>query len=507
MGSKDIKKSKDETGISRRRFMRQSACASLGLTALVNSLAQMRLVTAAMAGTPAEAEYRALVCVFLNGGNDANNLIVPRSGQLRADYESGRGVLAIPSLDLHPILADNDSREFGLHPSCPDLAALFNSGKLAMVNNVGSLAFPIADREEYLSGSIPLPTQLFSHSDQQTQWQSSISDRPFQTGWGGRAVDLLHASYNTGSNVSMSVSLDGINNLQIGALGGSAQYTMNKTGPVALSGFGADYVNALNPDGTYKNNNSGWRLRGLLEVMRLTHDHLMEDSYGKVMVNAWDTEQFIRGAMTEATAAEAAGAFTFDDLFVNAATDLGDQLKQVARLIAGRTALGNNRQVFFCRVGGYDTHQTQLASHAALMDELNHALSAFHTATVQLGVDSQVTTFTASDFSRTFTPNGTDAEAGADHAWGGHAMVLGGAVQGKNLYGQFPDLRLGQGLDVDNDRGRWIPTTSVDQYSAIFAKWLGADDTAIEAIFPNLGRFDDPFTSSTANLGFLDLSG
>ena len=491
-------------GVSRRNFLRQSACASLGVTALVNSLAQMRLVHAAVSGAAVD-DYRALVCIFLAGGNDSNNLLVPRSGELRTDYESGRGTLALPTSALHPISPTNDSREFGLHPNCPDIAALFDAGSLAFVSNVGTLAFPVADRDAYFSGATPLPPQLFSHSDQQTQWQSSIADQPFRTGWGGRAADLLNASYNAGANVSMSISLAGTNSFQVGTNGATTPYAVSSRGVESLSGFGTNYANALNPDGSYRTNDNGWRLRGLLEVMRLRDESLMENGYGDVMVDAWETEQFIRGAMDAAAQAEADGGFSFDTLFTNAASSLGDQLKQVARLIAGREAIGNNRQIFFCRVGGYDTHQAQLGSHAELMQELNGALAAFNGATTQLGISDRVTTFTVSDFNRTFTANGEGGTAGSDHAWGGHAMVMGGAVQGQRLYGSYPTLRLGQASDVSN-RGRWLPTTSVDQYSAVLARWFGADDNALEAILPNLGRFDDPFTSSEANLGFLDLT-
>ena len=196
----------------------------------------------------------------------------------------------------------------------------------------------------------------------------------------------------------------------------------------------------------------------------------------------------------------------FDTIFASAATSLGDQLKMIAKLIAGRSALGNNRQIFFCQVSGYDTHQVQLSSHASLMTELSNALKAFYDTTVALGVDGAVTTFTMSDFNRTFTPNGTDTTGGSDHAWGGHAIAMGGSVFGKKLYGAFPSLKLGTNNDTDKNRGRWIPTTSVDQYSAVLAKWFGVDSNSMSAIFPNLPRFDDPLTSSTANLNFMNLA-
>ena len=506
---------------SRRDFLRQSACASLGVTGLVNALAHMRLMTAAMAQGGTGGGYKALVCLFLNGGHDANNLLVPAgdaaSDPLRADYEAGRGVLALPSATLAPLTVPAATQAFsrhhgglvppmGVHPEAAPLAALFNSGDLAFVSNVGTLAWPVATRQDYLDGIVPLPPQLFSHSDQQTQWQSSIPDKPFTSGWGGRAADLLNASYNdpASSKVSMSISLAGINSFQIGTTGEVVQYVVKETGTLPLSGFGTDYSSALNPDGSYKTTDTGLRFKAFEDIMRLTHDNLHEEEYNRIVARARATEGTIGAALTAASAS----GVDFDALFAGADSKLGDQLKMVARLIAGRGVLGNNRQVFFCQVGGYDTHQTLLTSHAELVTELANAMSAFHDALQALGVWNDVTTFTASDFNRTFTANNADAaKAGSDHAWGSHAMVMGGAVNGGDIYGHFPSLKLGAaGGSIDaggGNRGRWIPDVSVDQYSAVLASWMGAGSNELEAIFPNLPRFDDPFATASANLGFL----
>ena len=206
---------KSSGDIQRREFFRQSACAALGVTGLVNMLANLRLMGVAMAQNPG-SEYKAIVCLFLNGGNDSTNMLVPKSGQLRIDYDLHRGILAVPASSLHEVFPENETREFGLHPQCDELAALFNAGDLAFVNNVGTLSYPIETREEYLQGLVPVPPQLFSHSDQQVQWQSSVPDKPFTSGWGGRIADLLHATVNPGSDVSMSISLNGKNNFQVG---------------------------------------------------------------------------------------------------------------------------------------------------------------------------------------------------------------------------------------------------------------------------------------------------
>lgn len=483
----------------RRDFLRQAACASLGVTGLVNTLALTRLMTAAMAQDGGGNGYKALVCLFLNGGHDSNNLLVPFSGDLRTQYEAGRGVLALPAAGLQRIYPDNDTREFGLHPAAQPLANLFNAGRLAVVCNVGTLSYPIATRTDYLSRLVPVPPQLFSHSDQQLQWQTSVPDRPFTTGWGGRVADLLHASYNPLSKVSMSVSLAGVNSFQVGTNGTVDQYVVTTTGAVSLRGYGSPYTSALDSSGNYLNTETGRRLRAFDDIMKLTHANLMEEEYNRVVRSARSTEGVIGAALTAA----AASGVNIDDLFLGAATPLGDQLKMIAKLIAGRSSLGNTRQVFFCQVGGYDTHQAMLGSHSNLVTELANALAAFYNATSALGVAGNVTTFTVSDFNRTLTPNGTDSQAGSDHGWGGHSLVLGDAVLGKKLYGAFPSLRVGADSDVDANRGRWIPTTSVDQYSAVLARWFGVGSSSMEVIFPNLGRFNDPFTSSTANLGFL----
>ncbi len=483
-------------------------------------------MTAAMAQGNPSPGYKALVCLFLSGGNDANNLLVPAgdalTDPLRADYELGRGVLALPAANLQALNVPADTLAFarhhpgvvpamGVHPDGGPLANLFNDGKLAFICNVGTLSHPVASRQDYLTRSVPLPPQLFSHEDQRTQWQSSIPDRPYLSGWGGRAADLLHASYNSAatSKVSMSISLTGLNSFQVGTTGEVEQYVVTPNGWFPLTGFNAvggdndPYDGALNPDRTYKTNDAGKRLKAFEDIMRLTHDNLHEVAYNQIVARARATE----GSVGAALSAAATSGVDFDGFFAAANSQLADQLKMIAKLIAGRTALGNNRQIFFCRIGGYDNHQTLLASHANLINELAQGLQGFHDVLQALGVWNDVTLFTASDFNRTFTPNRSNAAAaGSDHGWGGHAMVMGGAVRGGQIYGHFPPLKLGAtaaSIDTSGSRGNWIPDTAVDQYSAVLASWMGVGSNEMEAIFPNLARFDNPFTVDSANLGFI----
>ena len=513
--------------LNRRTFMRQSACAALGATALVNTLSYLRLTSAALAQGSATNDYKAMVCLFLNGGNDANNLLFPggtaATNPLRADYESGRGMLAINDL-TNSLLVPSSTGVFAqyypgltspmaVHPSAPEIGELFNTGDLAFVCNVGTLSEPILTRDAYINSTVTVPSDLFSHSNQQLQWQTSVSDAAAQTGWGGRAADLLNAGYNADSSkVSMSISLSGINSFQRGLSSETIPFVVGTQGAEALQGYGnaADRYTFAYEDGAsftdpvYKTNRRGARLRALETLLRLSRDDLFEDTYVNVASNARLVEETIGSAISTA---EATGV-DFDQIFSSLDTQFGDQLKAVAKLIGGRTVLGNTRQIFFVDIGGYDIHKDHLEAHSLLMEELSKAMMAFRNALKALNEWDNVVTFTASDFNRTFTPNGTTEADGTDHAWGSHAMIMGGPVAGGELYGHFPSLKVGEvagSVDADNVRGRFIPSVSVDQYSAMMARWFGVDSNSMEEIFPNLSRFDDPLTSATPNLQFLQI--
>ena len=539
-----MKKHTQEQLNSRRDFLRQSACASLGVTGLVNALAQMKLMTSALAqGGLSGDPYKAMVCLFMQGGNDSNNMIVPMgdssSDEMRMDYETNRGILALDQANLHPIILPNTTAfqkhysttttpSLGFHPSAPKLATLFNSGDLGVVCNVGTLAHPLPTRTDYTDNIIPRPTQLFSHSNQTTQWQSALSDQSFKTGWGGRVAELINAAQNPSSNVAMNISLAGINSFQVGPAGGIAQYVVGSNGAIPLRGFssgstsggdylpyGNAYMNKSDASGGYKKSNQGHQMKAFDSIMNLANDHLLEDHYTQVIRGARENERHI-GAATLGSASltmddpdnPGTEINIFDHHFKNADSKLGDQLKMIARLIAGRTHLGNNRQVFFCEIRGFDTHQNMLASHANLMEELSNAMEAFRNCLKDplMNIFDKVTTFTASDFNRTITPNGTSRSAGSDHAWGGHTLVMGGAVNGGDLYGHFPALKTGTAtgsIDSHSTRGRLIPDTSVDQYSYVLADWMGVDSNSKDLIFPNLNRFDNPLNVASTNLGFL----
>lgn len=491
-----MKKNSQDQGprmLSRREAIWKGACAAVGLTALTQTVWDLRMMNAAIAqSTTQPAGYKALVCLFLFGGNDANNLLIPTDATTYAAYAKTRGALALPqsalaATALNPLTSDGHN--YALHSSCPELAGLFNTGKLAAVTNVGTLVGPI-NRAQYLGGTAAKPPQLFSHSDQQVQWQTSVPDQPSRTGWGGRVADLV-SSLNGSNSVSMNLSVSGTNTFEVGSH--ITGYSVSTGGAVALN---------------LPNNTLGLaEQQAVKDLIALDtgstfSGNLYEKSFALSVNQGILNAGIINGAISN-TSPNAPTNFVWKTPFPN--TSLGSQLKMIARLIAGRNnpSILHNRQVFFASVGGYDLHSGQIGTtngvpdptvgpHANLFKDLSQSLKAFYDATAQLGVDNSVTTFTVSDFGRTFPINGG---TGSDHGWGSHQLVMGGGIKGQSIYGTFPTLAV-NGPD-DTSTGRWIPTTSVDEYSATLAKWFGVSQTNMPSIFPNLTRFASP------DLGFM----
>lgn len=464
--------------ITRREFLLQScSCVgyALGAAAFVAGVQRFSLINAFAQGL----DYRALVCVFLAGGNDGNNLVVPTDTTGYNAYSSVRSAsgLAIARDTLLPIVPAGGTGEFGLHPSLAELQALWNDGKMSMACNVGPLVQPL-DRQQYQSGA-PRPYQLFSHSDQIAQWQTAIADRVGQTGWGGRTADRFEAH---ASGFPMITALSG----GIFTRGQTTTPLSVAPAPTALN-----QVLVLNGFGTAADELAR---RSAMETLRtLDAGHALIASANRTTQQALDIGRILSSDVSLAT--------------VFPSTTLGNQLLQIAKVIkfnAMSPALGLNRQIFFCQLGGFDTHQGQVGTQSTLLVQVSQAVAAFYRATVELGLEQQVTTFTLSDFGRTLQPAGTgQGTVGTDHAWGNHHFVVGGAVRGGDFYGVagpngsvFPELRLGGPSDTDN-RGRWIPTVSVEQYAATLASWYGVSAPDLPIVFPNIGRF------STANLGFM----
>jgi uncharacterized protein (DUF1501 family) len=444
--------------LNRRTFIRSASLAAAGSAAALRPFGALNALAQNASG------YKALVCVFLFGGNDANNMLIQFDASGYANYAQVRGPLALPQNQLLPLTA---APNFALNPNLPDIQALFNSNAAAIVNNVGTLIEP-TNRTQFLAGAT-VPTNLFSHSDQQLEWQNAAQSAETQTGWAGRIADALNVTYNSNASIPMITSVAGDTLFCNGT---------NST-PVSVS-----------PG----NLGAGQCSEGSTEcaAQQATAQAMVGFNSGITLVQA-DNAITANAYSYAKTLADAVQSITPLKTVFPANNGLATQLKQIAQIIQVRSALGVNRQIFFASIGNFDTHADQLALQGALLAGVSPALAAFYQATQELGVASEVTTFTMSDFSRTFQPN---SNTGSDHAWGAHHIVLGGAVNGGKMYGTFPTLALG-GPDDSGSNGRWVPTTASIQYASTLAQWFGVSAAQLPTIFPNIGSF------STSSLGFV----
>ena len=435
-------------------------------TATVGSLA-LRPFGVLPAMAQSGADYRALVCVFLFGGNDANNSVIPMDDASYQAYQSLRGALALSGADLTPTVTSVAGSPYAFHAQLAEVSSLFANKELAVVANVGSLVQPLT-RDQYQQAQAPIPLNLFSHSDQQLQWQTSVAQGNGSTGWAGRAADYI-ATQNINSNgFPTFVSMNGNSLLGTGA----------ETQPAAVAPGQSLELRGFNNTPA-----SQARLNALNSLLTLDSGMSLVQAANDTMANSISDAKALGSALAKAT--------PLQTQFPK--TNIGAQLEQVAQIIQVQAALGMRRQIFFCSLGGFDTHTNELATHAILYPQLSPALAAFYEATQELGMAQNVTTFTESDFSRTFQPT---SGGGSDHAWGSHHFVLGGAVQGGQVFGKFPTFQLG-GPDDADVRGRWIPTTSIDQYGATLCSWFGIPDSALASVFPNFANF------GAVKLGFL----
>jgi uncharacterized protein (DUF1501 family) len=454
---------------SRRDFLRTSACA-LGGVALASSLESFGIVHAL---TPQQAtDYKALVCIFLNGGNDGNNTLV--SLDQYTAYAAARGVdLAIPQANLLAV-SPQSGGSYGFHPNMTQVRDLFNQGSLAAVSNVGPLVEPLT-KTTYQNGTGKKPLQLFSHSDQVGLFQTSIANVVSQTGWGGRVADTL-VGLNGSATFPQNISIAGINLLLTGV----------NTRQLAVADSNTSLANVLQLTMAGTSSEQANKLVAFNELRNHDRNFTLVKAASDTRTSALQTDAALSNVNPILTT-----------VFPN--TSLGRQLLQVARLIKASTdpAAGINmkRQIFFTQIGGFDTHSGEIAAQATLLTQVSAAMKAFFDATVELGVSTKVTAFTLSDFSRTLQPAGSGAAVGSDHAWGNNHLVMGGAVIGNRIFGTYPTLALGGPNDTDsgsNPRGRWIPTTSVEQYAATLASWYGLPSVDLPVVFPLIGRFATP---------------
>jgi len=460
--------------ISRRRFLGRMNCAAISSLPILNTLLNLKLAGTVAAATD-NTDHRALVCLFLSGGCDTFNVLVPRGSAEYAEYSAVRGGIALPQSSLRPINPVGLSgMQLGLHPGLPGLQSLFEAGHAAFVSNVGTLIEPVT-KQEYYDGLKRLPLGLYSHSDQIEQWHTSTPNIRSPKGWGGRMGDLLH-SMNSLDTVSMNISLTGSNIWQCGE--NTFEYTVSTDGAISLDGY--------DPTDTDEWSTTPIRTKAIDSQLALNYRHLLTQAFNAKKRGAMDAYNLFNSATSLTLPANV----TFPD------SELARQLQMVAKAIGGHTALGQSRQTFFIEYGGWDHHDGLIAAQAEMLPEVDAAIKAFYDCLAAMGLQNNVTLFTASDFSRTLT---TDSD-GADHAWGGNHFVVGGAVRGQKVYGQYPRLYPDNPLDVE--RGRIIPQIAVDTYFAELALWLGVSKSSLPLVFPNIGNFYN-INSSSAPLGFL----
>lgn len=445
---------------NRRRFLQACVATAMGSSALSSAYGLLNVAQAA----PVEVnDYKALVCIYLAGGNDAFNMLVPTEADAYANYASARETIAIPSEELVAL----DSEAYGFHPAAAGLASLFNQDQLSILANVGPLIKPTT-QEDILNKTAELPPQLFSHNDQTRLWMTGDATGALETGWAGRIADQLQV-YNNPDFPNVNFNYGEVNTFQTG--NSSVQYGLNRFG-----------VTLLQPEIDANGPRTMRRFVDLFELGK-NHPHRFVREYARLQERSRSSGIKVAAALNQVPPLET-------EFTQFPGSGFSDSLATTVRMIAARDQLGAKRQIFFIVRGGWDTHATQADAHQNLLSELSTGLTEFHTALEEIGITKEVTTYTASDFGRTLTGNGD----GTDHGWGGHALMMGGAVNGGQIFGTMPELRVGS-LD-DGGKGRIIPTTATEQYAATLARWFGIGDIALDAMFPNLTNF------ATKDLGF-----
>ena len=468
----------------RRQFLGQASCAAVSSIPVLNTLLNLSFAEKIAALTaPTNAEYRAVVCLFLSGGNDSFNMLVPRETSAYAQYQASRSDLALAPgslIDIHPTGLSN----FAVHGGMPEIAALFEAGHAAFIANVGTLIEPVQNRSQVTALTKRLPLGLYSHADQIEQWQTSLPDQRSGIGWAGRTADLLQG-LNANQKVPMNISLDGSNVWQTGHQ--VAEYAITTDGAVALQNY-----------------NFGYQQDDIVEqAFSQGVDSQLAQQYSNVLMQTFNTRKKAAldayNAFTTASSAALPGGIVFPSSYV------GSRLQMIAQAIQGHanSALGAVRQTFFINLGGWDHHSGVLTLQGQMLPQISAAIGAFYNQLAAMNMQNNVTLYTASDFGRTLTSNGQ----GSDHAWGSNQFVVGGSVRGKQIYGTFPSLAINpesgpEQNPLDTGNGRLIPTTSCDQFFAELALWLGVSPTNLPLVLPNIGNFYSP-SASNPPLGFM----
>ena len=446
---------------SRRAFVQRLG--QLGLAGAAApwalNLAALSEASAQSVGSGAADDYKALVCVFLYGGNDHNNTLIPYDAASHAAYQRIRTGIALQrdALAATALTATGlpDGRQMALAPQLAPLKTLFEQGQMGVLLNIGTLIQPTT-KAQYAAGNVPLPPKLFSHNDQQSVWQSSNPEGA-TSGWGGRMGDL----FMSGNGKTTFTCVNASGNAVFMSGRQAVQYQVGATGAVAMRGLSAPLFGSQACSDA------------LRQLVTASHSHLMRSEYTRITARAIEAQAILATALSTAPALST----------VFPTGNLGQQLQMVARMIGARQALQARRQVFFVSIGGFDLHDFLLTQHPGLLTQIAEGLAAFHAATKELGVASQVTAFTASDFGRTLSSNGD----GSDHGWGSHHFILGGAVEGGRFHGRLPEMAVNGADDVG--QGRLVPTTAVDQLAATLATWMGVSGTDLPLVVPNIGNY------------------
>ncbi len=465
---------KMEKRYNRRKFLGTASCAAVGSTTFFSTLFNLQSLNAAAVNglsPAAPGDYKALVCIMLGGGNDSYNMVIPNDKENYKEYATTRSNLAIAQdrlLGINPNTYNNKGLAF--HPSAPGLQRLFEEGKLSMVSNVGTLVEKV-NKSNYDNGA-KLPNGLFSHADQDKQWLTSIPQTAASTGWGGRLSDMVYEA-NSNQNISMNISLSGKNIFQLGKK--TAEYSILPTGSIGIDGYdGPSTLDQI-------------RTNAVKSLMEKQYQDIFKQSYADVIANSQSTHELFSAAVGDADVET-----QFSE------SGLSQRLRMVARTMKSREKLGASRQTFFIRYDGWDHHDELLNNHSGMIEIVSKAMSEFQESMAELGLEDSVTTFTVSDFARTLTSNGN----GTDHAWGGNVLVMGGKVNGKEIYGDYPSLDLKSDLMLKG--GVIIPQISTDEYFAELALWYGASYGDLKDLFPNISNFYNT-TSGVQPLGFMNI--
>ncbi|MEO6190110.1 MAG: DUF1501 domain-containing protein [Saprospiraceae bacterium] len=461
---------------SRRKFIGQVSCAALSYSTIYNTLINLKAINAlALSNSALDPEYKAIVCINLSGGNDSYNMLVPYLNSEYNVYKKSRSNLAIDKANLLKLrITNTPNKEYGLHPSMTGLRELSDNGEAAFISNIGTLLAPTT-RDDFYNNKVPLPLGLFSHSDQAAHWQTGIPQSRTNIGWGGRMSDLIK-DMNTNQKISMNISLQGSNYFETG--NELVEYVVDpKDGAIGISGY--------RPDNMYDVFNIR-KSEGIDSLLKQTYTDVFKKTYADVLVSARDGQLQFQEALNNGKPLTS----KFSD------NPVSEALNMVARIISVHENLGYKRQIFYVDFSGWDHHDNLLDNQNQMLEQVSTGLKEFRNALVELNVFKQVTTFNISEFGRSLTSNGN----GSDHAWGGNSFVMGGSVNGAKLYGKYPSLDINSTLNVYE--GSIIPTTSIDQYFAELAIWMGVAKSDLAYVFPNIGTFYD-VKSAINPLGFL----